>query len=175
MLPEPAIQIGNVAAVIIYIFKNIRLVFNSELTRIIMYPNWMFNLLLYFDLWGFCSQFKRYPNQTKYFRLILALHTLLATVATVFISQYLAKSSKDKLGTINDILKFSFLLLVYWLSIFELYLKRRNQKQFWYITDYIDREFCSFQRFNLGYYPLKVKIYFSVSAIFTTFYHDQCN
>lgn len=128
-----------------------------------MYPQWMLNLLFYFDLWGFCTQFKRSTNQLKFDRLILMLHVFLASTVTSFIWKYLARPDDDKLGTVNDIMKFTNLLLVYWLSIFELYINRRIQKQFWYIVHYIDERFCSLQRFDLGHYPLKTKIYFTLT------------
>lgn len=131
-----------------------------------IYPRWMLNLLFYFDLWGFCTQFKRSPKQRNFHRLTLATHTILAFVATSLIAKYLQRLDGDlSLRAVNDVLKFTVLLLVYWLSIFELYSKRYTQRKFWYIVDYIDKRFCSLQRFNLGKYPLKLQIYF-LSSLF---------
>lgn len=137
-----------------------------------MYPNWMLNLLFYFDLWGFCTQFKRSSNQPKFDRLIFIFHIIFASIATSFISKYLNRPNNDTLGNINDVLKFTDLLLVYWLSIFELYINRRVQWQFWCIVHYIDRRFCSLQRFDLGHYPLKIKIYFALTVLNNCIY---CN
>lgn len=132
-----------------------------------MYPKWMLNLLLYFDLWGFCTQFNRSPNsnQVKIDRLIFIFHMIFASIATLFICNYLKRPDNDTLANINDVLKFTDLLLVYWLSIFELYTNRRIQKEFWSIVRYIDKRFCSLQRFDLGHYPLKIKIYFTLTIL----------
>lgn len=131
-----------------------------------MYPRWMLSLLFYFDLWGLCTQFKRSPTQPNFHRLILAVHTFLASMATSLIFQYLFFLSLVDdlpLRAVNDVLKFTVLLLVYWLSIMELYSKRYTQRKFWHIVDYIDKRFCSLQRFDLGSYPIKLEIYFSLS------------
>lgn len=129
-----------------------------------IYPRWMLNLLFYFDLWGFCTQFKRSPKQRNFHRLILATHTIVASVATSLIAKYMQRLDGDlSLRAVNDVLKFTVLLLVYWLSIFELYSKRYTQRKFWYIVHYIDKRFCSLQRFDLGKYPSKLQIYFLLS------------
>lgn len=124
----------------------------------------MLNLLFYFDLWGFCTQFKRSPKQPNFHRLILVTHSLIASVATSLILKYIRRGDDElSLRAVNDVLKFTVLLLVYWLSILELYSKRYTQRQFWYIVHYIDTRFCSLQRFDLGKYPSKLRIYFILS------------
>lgn len=138
-----------------------------------MYPRWMLNLLFYFDLWGFCTQIKRSPNQLKFDRSMLTLHIIFASISTLLISKYLSRPGDDKLGMVNDIMKFTVLLLVYWLSIFELYSKRRIQRQFWCIVHYIDKRFCSLQRFNLGYYPMKIEIYFTLTIFIHSIFFKQ--
>lgn len=136
-----------------------------------MYPKWMLRLLFYFDLWGFCTQFR--PNQPQFDRFILVLHILLASITTTFISKYVFRPGNDRLGRVNDICKFTVLLLLYWLSIFELYFKRKSQRHFWCIVHYIDKHFCSLQRFDLGFYTLKIKIYLSLSIIANVFFFKR--
>lgn len=143
--------------------KIVWLVFRFRATWM-MYPKWMLRLLFYFDLWGFCTQFR--SNQPQFDRFILIFHILLASIVTNFISKYVYRPGNDRLGRVNDICKFTVLLLLqYWLSIFELYFKRQSQRHFWCYVHYIVKHFCSLQRFDLGFYPLKIKIYFTLSII----------
>lgn len=130
-----------------------------------MYPSWMRNLLLYFDLWGFCSQFKRSPYQQKIDLLILVFHVISGTVTSYSISLYLQRGSADTLGNLNDILKFSVLMLGFWFSIFELYFKQKTQQKFWNLLEHIDRKFSSHEQFSISKFLFKIRLYFGVTAI----------
>lgn len=130
-----------------------------------MFLPWMSKLLLYFDLWGLFTQFNRLFKQSKFSRLIFILHIFLVSASSYLICKYLLRPVSDKLGTVNDVLKHIVLLFSYWLSIFELYLKRRTQNRFWHHVQHIDRHFCSHQRFSLANYMFNLKVYFCISAI----------
>lgn len=142
-------------------WNTIRIVINNTVKSIIMFLPWMSKLLMYFDLWGLFTQFNRF----KFSRLIFVLHIVFVSASSYLICRYLLRPVDDKLGTLNESLKFIALIFSYWLSIFELYLKRRTQKRFWHHVQYIDRHFCGHQRFSLANYLLNLKIYFCVSAI----------
>lgn len=130
-----------------------------------MHPKWLNNLFVFFDLYGFSTEFRETPKQRKFHSVILISHIILASVATSRIVLYLLRPVDDQLGTINDIFKFSALVLVYWLSLFEFYLQRKNQKQFWQYVSEIDRKFCCHQHFKLASYQIKMKVYFILSTL----------
>lgn len=108
-----------------------------------MYPRWMNNLLFYFDVWGFCTEFRKSSNQRVFVSLIFLLHIILVSIFSVSILAYLTRFSADKLGTLNDTLKLYGILVVYWLSIFESFIQRPFQRKFWHTVDKIDKYFCS--------------------------------
>lgn len=103
----------------------------------------MNNLLFYFDLWGFCTEFRKSSNQRVFVSLIFLLHIILVSIFSVSILAYLTRFSADKLGTLNDTLKLYGILVVYWLSIFESFIQRPFQRKFWHTVDKIDKYFCS--------------------------------
>lgn len=128
-----------------------------------MYPTWLRKLLFYFDLWGFCTQFKPHPKQQKIDFFILFVHIVLALISTILIFTYLTRPIDDTLGTLNDTLKFTVLLVSYWLSIFELYFNKKILQNYWKLFEFMDHRFSSHQQFLLGNYLFKMKIYFVVS------------
>lgn len=138
-----------------------------------MYPIWMNNLLLCFDLWGFSTQFRTSRNQRKLDLLILTTHTILASIATSRITIYLLRPVNDQLGTFNDILKFSALIFLYWISLIELYFKRKIQRKFWECVCHIDQHLCSHQQIKLTSYLNRIKIYFLLSALAYLLYLER--
>lgn len=130
-----------------------------------MYPKWLNNLFIFFDLYGFSTEFRESPKQRKFNLVIFVSHLIFGFVATSGIILYLLRPVDDQLGTINDISKFSALFLVYWLSLFEFYSQRSNQKKFWRYVSKIDRSFCCHQQFKLPGYQLRIKVYFTLSTL----------
>lgn len=127
-----------------------------------MYPKWMRALLLYFDLWGFFTQF----NQSQRFdRLIFVLHIILASVTTFVFVQFLSRTFGDKLGTINDHIKYCAILVVYWLSLLELFSKRKAHRRFWISLENIDKQFCCHQNLRFRTYILKISLYFTLFVL----------
>lgn len=136
-----------------------------------MYPRWLRNLLLYFDLCGFFTHFKHSCHQPKIYLLILFLHIFLASTATYHIFIYLKGISvDDKLGMLNDVLKYFVLILNYWLSIFESYFKRNTQDKFWKCVTKIDKKLCSHQCFELKNFIIQFKIYSIISILSNVIY-----
>lgn len=151
-----------------YLFRRfVQLVLFQALVRIIMYPKWMKILLLYFDLWGFNTQFKKFPKHFD--RLIFIVHLILITMATFVIWIFLTRPVDDKLGSVNDSLKLFAILLVYWLSILELNFKQQIQRKFWKIAQNIDWQFCSRCRLSFRPYILKMVFY---SLVFILLYQN---
>lgn len=114
-------------------------------------------LLLYFDLCGFSTQF---VQSHKFDRLIFIVHIILVTVTTVMIGKFLIRPVDDKLGTINDSIKFFTILIMYWLSILELYSKRNIHRKFWGRLQEIDKKNCCHKNLHFRAYILKISIYF---------------
>lgn len=119
-----------------------------------MYPR-MNTLFLYFDCWGFCTQFNSHSNYQKTERIYLGLHLILGTVATVLMTNCLFRPFYDKLGRSNDILKIYAYVFVYWISLLELYYQRRNLKKFWSIVQNIDTQFWDHRNLQFKMYNLK--------------------
>lgn len=128
-----------------------------------MYPTWMNRLFFYFDVWGFCTQFKE--KQSKFNLIVFILHIILASWATINIVLYMIRPGDDEIARINDYLKFSVLFVVYWLSLIELYSKQNVQRMFWQHVFSIDQHFCSHQQYKLTNYLKKLKIYFIIVAM----------
>lgn len=124
-----------------------------------MYPKWTRALLMYFNFCGFFTQFDRFH---RFDQLIFVLNIILASVTTLIIVKFLCRSIGDQLGTVNDSLKLCALLILYWLSILELFSKRKTQRQFWDCLQRIDKEFCCHQNLRFRAYLLKISIYFSL-------------
>lgn len=131
-----------------------------------MYPRWMCNLLFQFNLWGFCTEFKNSPRQTNFNRIIFCLHFILCTIFTFFLIAYLRRPIQNVLGIVDDGIKFSVMLLVYWTTIIESYLSRKTQKQFWDIIEKIDQQFCSHRQIYFKVYIIKMAIYFTCLLLY---------
>lgn len=129
-----------------------------------MFSQWMNTLFLYFDLLGFCSQYKVSRNRWKFDLFILTSHTILGLLTTLIIISYLMRPVDDQMGVLNDLLKFSVLFFVHWLSIIELHSKQKTQRKFWQYFWNIDQQFCSHHQFRLRNFLKKIKIYFTVST-----------
>lgn len=129
-----------------------------------VYSSSFAKFLFYFDLWGSMSQFNKSANQSHSSFLIFSLHILLASISSVIIIEYLLRPTGDELGTANDTFKFIAFVLTYWLSIFELYLKRRTQNGIWELMSHIDRQLCSHHNFILAKYNIKFAAY-SIAVI----------
>lgn len=146
----------------------ILILFDFMISAVItMYPTWMKILFLYYDFWGFCTLYKTPLRKPKYYRVIFAFHLFLVTFATVGIFLFLFRPINDVLGHLIDSLKLCAHLLVYWISIFELYLKQQTQQKFWNILNFIDKHLCS-HRFNCfkSSYLLKIIVYFVIIMTF---------
>lgn len=124
-----------------------------------MYPKWMKFLLLYFDLFGFSTQFNTSQNHSVLYRIIFFIHFILAVVSSLAILTFLRRPIFDKLGAINDSLKLCVTLLVYWLSLFELYFRQKTQKHFWIITQKIDKKFYTHHKLRFRAYALLMSFY----------------
>lgn len=128
-----------------------------------MYPKWMKNLIVYFDLWGFCTQFKVSPRQQKFDRLLFSIHLSLVSVATFGIGAFLIRPTNDNMGLVMDVLKLGANLIVYWFSILESYLKRQMQRKFWKALDQIGQRHRQCFRFDA--YRIKMIIFFILLAL----------
>lgn len=135
-----------------------------------MFPKWIEELFIVFNLWGFSTQFEKSPKLRKLNLIILVLHIIVASITTSSILLYLFRPINDKLGTINDVFKLSALSSVYWLSLVEFYIQRKKQLTFWKYVRYIDHNFCSQQNIKLSSYRLKMKIYF-ITTTFVYFWY----
>lgn len=130
-----------------------------------MYSRWMNNLLFYFDLSGFCTEFRKSLNQRVFDSLIFLLHIILVSIFSVSILAYLTRLSADKLGTLNDTLKLYGILVVYWLSIFESFIQRPSQRKFWFTVDKIDKRFCSHRYVCFKSYICKFILCYVISIL----------
>lgn len=122
-----------------------------------MYPTCMTKLFLYFDLWGFSTQFR--SKHQKFYRIIFIVHIVSAMVTTIVTIRFLNRPNNDKLGSVNDTIKMISIVLVYWLSILELHSKQESQRKFWEIVQNIDEHFCCHQHFRINTYILKLMVY----------------
>lgn len=130
-----------------------------------MYPKWMKKLFLHFDLWGFCTQFKQSLSQPGIKRILFIFHIISAMIATIVLLNFLIRPTNDILSSVNDAVKLIAMLLLYWLSILELYLKQETQEQFWKIVQNIDEHFCCHRHFHIKTYIFKFIVYFIVVLI----------
>lgn len=130
-----------------------------------MYPKWMKNLIVYFDLWGFCTQFKVTPRQQKYDRFLFLLHLGLVSLATFGIAGYLFRPTNDNMGFLMDVLKLGANLIVYWFSIFELYSKQQMQRKFWKTLKQIGHRLYHDQFFRFDAFLIKMTIFFILLAL----------
>lgn len=129
-----------------------------------MYPKWMKNLIVYFNLWGFCTQFKVSSSQQNYDRLLFSIHLSLVSFATFGIGAYLYRPTNDNMGLLMDVLKLGSNLIVYWFSILELNLKQQIQRKFWKKLEQIDRCLCHHQCFRFDAYLIKMIVFFILLA-----------
>lgn len=129
-----------------------------------MYPTWMYRLFLYFDLWGFTTQFKASRSKLNDNNVFI-IHIILALLASFFIVLYLIRPNDDEIARLADYLKFSVLFVVYWLSLIELNSKKDVQRKFWHHVHTIDQYLCSHRQFRLTNYLKKLRIYFSFVGI----------
>lgn len=127
-----------------------------------MYPRWMSVLMCYFDLWGFCTQFRTAPNQQIIYRLIFMCHLVVDLYITIVIVRFLKRPVGDNLGTLNDAMKLFSNILFVWLPVSELYFKYRMQRKFWDIIKNIDRKFLRHERLCFKAYLIKMTIFFVV-------------
>lgn len=115
-----------------------------------MYPNWISYFLRYFDFYGFCATTTtdslRYSKSVYLFSV---LHAILATVLTVSSVRFLMQPHENELNLLNYSVKLGGGLLVYWLSLIELCLKRETNVKFWRKYNVIDRRYCSHQTFYM--------------------------
>lgn len=117
-------ELGNKSGKCLIAFSVVRSVIVSSMC--IMLSQWMNTLFLYFDLLGFCSQYKVSTNRWKFDLFILTSHTILGLLTTlIIIISYLMRP----VDVLNDLLKFSVLFFVHWLSIIELYSKQKTQRK----------------------------------------------
>lgn len=128
-----------------------------------MYSTWIF---LYFDLWGLCTQFEHSKNARRFYGFIFTSHIVLASIFTFSASNFLKRAIGDQLGTLNDMVKLGAVLLVYWLSIFELYFNRTTQRKFWNIIEKFDNEFYCRRNAYYRQYLRKIVIYFLFFILF---------
>lgn len=119
-----------------------------------------------FDLWGLCTQFKHSKNARTFYGFIFTSHIVLASILTFSASNFLKRAIGDQLGTFNDMVELSAALLVYWLSIFELFLNRTNQRKFWNIIENFDKEFYCRRSANFRQNIRKIVIYFLFFILF---------
>lgn len=135
-----------------------------------MYPKWMNRLFFYFDLWGLSTQFR---NQSKFNHIIFISHIILASLATINIVLYWIRPDDDNIGRLNDFLKLSVLIVVYWLALIELHSKQNVQKLFWQHVFSIDQQFCNHDQYKLTNYLNAIKIYFIFVSIAYVIYSNR--
>lgn len=134
--------------------------------RIILYPTWMKTLLLYFDLWGFCTQFKISKRQCVFNRVFLTIHLILVSMATATMVIFLTRPIDDSLGSLNDVLKVNSKIVIYWLSLLELNFKHRMQKEFWSILGEFNTHLRHKTQFNFRAFIFKMIVYFILLMLF---------
>lgn len=123
-----------------------------------MIPECITSLMNVFDLFGFCTEHKSSRRYHRIIKIIFVLHIILAVVSTLVFIEYLNSQAQaiDTLGRINDVAKLSFELLLYWLSIWEMYLNREIQRLFFEDFRSIDTHLHDHQSFQLRSYRLKL-------------------
>lgn len=84
-----------------------------------MFPQWMTNLLRYYDLWGLRTELKVSPRYRKFVLFIITLHMFLVAFITAEIIKFLFKGEDDTLGTVNEIIKYAIAIIVYWSIVIE--------------------------------------------------------
>lgn len=140
-----------------------------------MYSPWMSRLLLYFDLWGFSTRFNKLTKQLKFSLFFFVLHIILASISSYLIFKYLLRPNDDTLGTLNDLIKFVVMITSYWLSIVELFFKRKTQDRIWRQVEYIDQHFCCHRQFSRASYMFKLKMYFGLAGVgYFVFMYSLC-
>lgn len=136
-----------------------------------MYPEWMEKLFIYFNLCGFCTQFKTSSNQKKCDRLFFLFHLSLVSITTLGVYAFLNRPTNDNLGAMNDAMKLIANLIVYWLSILELNSKQKMQRKFWHILKQINQHHSPNQSFSFNAYLIKMIIYFVLlTSMFINYY-----
>lgn len=108
-----------------------------------------------FDFSGFCTQQKSSRRYQRKILILFVLHIISAIVNTLIFINYVNRQAIDILGKTNDIIKLSCELSLYWLSILEMYSKRKIQKLFFENFRRIDIHFYDHRTFQLGSYRLK--------------------
>lgn len=127
-----------------------------------MYPKWLSVLMCYFDLWGFCSQFRTTPNQQTIYKIIFMCHLALDLYVTVVIVEFLKRPIGDSLGVLIDSMKLCPHTLMNWISVCELYFKHRTQNKFWNVIQNINEQFFSHDNLCFKAYLIEMIIYFIV-------------
>lgn len=118
-----------------------------------MFPRYIILLFMYFDLYGFCTEYKTLLDKKcskKYLFIIFGLHVpiflfvcfVLYRVFTVI--RPIAKT--DSVFRVNDSIKFAMSAIIYFSIIIESMYKRRAQRKIWFIYKRI---------YGNAYHPIK--------------------
>lgn len=94
-----------------------------------MYPQWMWNLLKYYNLWGFRTDINPSHRFKKLTLFISLLHLILIINITVAVVHFLLRINEDTLGTINDTVKYIGALVMHWTIVIESNGKTEAKKQ----------------------------------------------
>lgn len=134
-----------------------------------MSSKWQLFLFRYFDIFSFCTEYLPTKRYSQFVQCTFAFHIASATITTGSIILYMNRPMLDDLGKANDMVKFVCGLLVYWISIFEMYSSRSAQQRFWQRINDIDRQCCSHRSLIQSGYLLKVLF------LHTTILYIFCN
>lgn len=116
----------------------------------------------YFDLWGFCSQFRTTPNQQTIYKIIFLCHLAVDFYITVVIIGFVSRPVTDTLGVLNDLMKLCSYTLMNWIFVCELNFKHRTHKKFWHIIQNINNNFFSHEYLCFRVYLIEMITYFIV-------------
>lgn len=115
-----------------------------------MYPKGIFYFSRYFDLLGFCTGLPTFSSRHfKYVHFIFIFHVIQASILTAAMVRYIREPNIGGFALFNDYIKIIVALIVYWFSIFELYLKRNTLLQFWDFCHLIIERHCDHRGFFL--------------------------
>lgn len=120
-----------------------------------MFSKCIIYLLKYFDICGFHTETK-IGGKTEFYTFLM--HILLACFLTASIILYTMQPvfyESKTISLVNNTVQFSSAVITYWMIIFESYIQRKKQRQFWTIYKRISERNLNHRSPNLRIYLFK--------------------
>lgn len=130
-----------------------------------IFSKWIVYLLKFYRILGFFTDYTPEPRINQKCPLLLqVLHGLTGISLLIFGCRFIRKPElfEEVLLLANGLIKFFCSLACYWLSVVELYAKRKSQRNFWRILERIDLHYYQHDNLQMGCYLVKLIEFMSV-------------